>query len=114
MKPLHVESKRKTYTTTSHTGEHVELALHCLKPEDIGVELQNHKHFSTLGIHFGNVKVNCFVWTESPTEEQICTSNLAVIDTLINALIDAELDLRLQARKIERKSESLVSTGKDK
>jgi hypothetical protein len=111
MKPLHVESKRKTYTTTSHTGENVELSLHCLKPDDIGVELQNHEHFSTLAIHFGNVKVNCFVWTEARTEEQICTSNLAVIDTLINALIDAELDLRLQARQIERKSESLASTG---
>lgn len=111
MKPLHVESKRKTYTNTSYTGEHVELSLHDLTPDDIGVELQNHKHFSTLAIHFGNVKVNCFVRTEALTEEQVCTSNLAVIDTLINALVDAELDLRLQARKIERKSESLVSVG---
>lgn len=111
MKPLHVESKRKTYTTSSYTGEHVELSLHDLTPDDIGVELQNHKHFSTLVVHFGNIKVNCFVRTEASTEEQVCTSNLAVIDSLINALADVELDLRLQVRAIERNSEKLVKAG---
>jgi len=103
--PLSTSSRRETFRSTSKTGDGVELSVHSLTPEDIGVDIQNHENFSTLAIDFGNVTVSCVIKGDhqaTTVDGQLCIANLEVIDKLINKLVDVELDLRLKLKKLER------------
>lgn len=111
-KPLNIVADRETWIGNSRTGESVELAVHDLDHRDIGVSVQNHRHFSTLAIMFGNIKVNCFTKTETiVNEDDLCTENLQVIDTLINKLIDVEFAIRMELRERARNKDKADATN---
>lgn len=111
-KPINITSDRKTWADTSNTGESVELKVHDLDALDIGVNIQNHPSFSTLTIMFGNVKVTCFSKIDHVVnDDDICTTNLQLIDTLLNKLMDVEHDLRMALRDRNHEKLDLISTG---
>lgn len=111
-KPINITSDRKTWPSTSNTGESVELKIHDINALDIGVNIQNHPSFSTLAIMFGNITVTCFSKLDQIVNEgDICTTNLQLIDTLINKLMDVEHDLRMALRDRNHEKLDLISTG---
>jgi hypothetical protein len=111
-KPLNITADRKTWTGNTRTGESVDIAVHDLDQDDIGVNVQNHRQFSTLAIIFGNVKLTCFTKPDTlVNDDDLCTENLQVIDTLINKLIDVEQAIRIELRERARNKAKADATN---